>query len=30
MPDEQYHWGSNMVKANSGTSNLVLDGVEGG
>ena len=30
MPDEQYHWGSNMVKANIGSANLAAPEVEGG
>jgi endoglucanase len=30
MPDEQYHWGSNRVKANIGTANLTVDGVPDG
>lgn len=30
MPDPQYHWGSNRVKANIGSSNLALDDVPGG
>ena len=30
MPDRAYHWGSNLVKANIGTANLLAPGVEGG
>jgi endoglucanase len=30
MPDEQYHWGSNMVKANVGSANLVVPGASEG
>ena len=26
MPDAQYHWGSNRIKASIGTSNLTIDG----
>ncbi len=30
MPGDSYHWGSNMVKANIGTSNLLIDSGEDG
>ncbi len=30
MPDYMYHWGSNRVKANSGASNLLVGGIDGG
>jgi hypothetical protein len=30
MPDAQYHWGSNRVKANIGTANLAVNGVDDG
>lgn len=30
MPDTQYHWGSNMVKANTGSANLTIGEITGG
>ncbi len=30
MPDDQYHWGSNRVKANIGSANLAISDIPGG